>query len=152
MNSHELKITQELFIPTAIEDVWTFLMNEEKMKDWLNADAFVIDMSDGGKIEIPLSFGDEEVLILGEFSILLFEEKYAFVWRERDIFGDEWFNCTIVNFDLEKKENGTLLKLSHDGFKYLPSHLQKQIHQRYTDFWIKSGVLENLRSAILAEQ
>ena len=151
MSNNNLKITQELFVPTSIGEVWGFLMNEEKMTNWLNADKFVIDMTDGGEIEFPLAFGDEEVLILGEFSILLFEERYTFIWRERDVFGEEWFNCTIVNFDLEKKESGTLLKLLHDGFKNLPSHQQEQIHQRYTDFWVKSGVLENLSSLILTD-
>ena len=152
MSNNNLKITQELFVPTSIGEVWGFLMNEEKMTNWLNADKFVIDMTDGGEIEFPLAFGDEEVLILGEFSILLFEEKYTFIWRERDMFGEEWFNCTTVNFDLEKKEAGTLLKLLHNGFKYLPSDQQEQIHQRYTVFWKESGVLEKLRSAILDEQ
>ena len=151
MVDNDLKVIRDIFIPSSIDRVWNFLISEEKMKNWLKADKFIIDMADGGEIEFPLSFGDEDVLILGEFSILLFEERYTFIWRERDVFGEEWFNCTIVNFDLEKKESGTLLKLLHDGFKNLPSHQQEQIHQRYTDFWVKSGVLENLSSLILTD-
>lgn len=152
MNKYEHKVIQELFIPASIDAVWNFLMNEEKMKDWLNADKFLIDMTDGGKIEFPLSFGEEKYIILGEFSILLLKKKYTFVWRERDIFGEEWFNCTTVNFDLEKKENGTLLKFLHDGFKYLPSDVQEQIYERYVNFWKNGGLLEKLSSLIVIDQ
>ena len=127
-------------------------MNEEKMKAWLNADEFEIDMSDGGKIEIPISFGDEAYLIIGEFSILLFEKKYTFVWRERDSSGDEWFNCTTVSFDLEEKEKGTCLRLVHNGFKYLPPEMQESIHQRYENFWGASGILDRLVSLFMLNQ
>jgi hypothetical protein len=124
-------------------------MNAEKMKTWLNADEFVIDMSDGGKIEIPLAFGDQEYLIIGEFSILLLEKKYAFVWRERDAFGAEWFNCTTVSFDLEEKEGETLLKLVHSGFKYLPPEVRHQIHQRYVDFWVRGDIFDRFISQVI---
>jgi len=152
MSNSDLKITRELFIPASVDVVWAFLMNEEKMKDWLKADKFVIDMSDGGEIEFPLSFGEEKYFILGEFSILLIKEKYAFVWRERNMFGEEWFNCTIVNFDLEKKDNGTLLKFLHDGFKYLPSDKQKPVYERYVNFWKSGSLLEKLSSLIVTDQ
>ena len=87
-NKETLEVTKIIFIPTPVRQVWRFLMDEEKMKTWLNADEFVIDMEDGGKIEFPLTFGEDEYLIIGEFSILLFEEKYTFIWRERDPFGE----------------------------------------------------------------
>ena len=152
MTEQNLKVSRDILIPSSIDSVWNFLMNEEKMKNWLNADKFLIDMTDGGKIEFPLSFGEEKYIILGEFSILLLKEKYAFVWRERNMFGEDWFNCTTVNFDLEKKDNGTLLKFLHDGFKYLPSDVQEGIHERYLDFWKKSGLLEKLSSLIVTDQ
>lgn len=147
----DLEVTQEILIQAPKSQVWRFLMDAEKMKTWLGADEFVIDMSDGGKIEIPLSFGDHEYLILGEFSILLFEERYAFIWRERDEFGDEWFNCTTVIFDLEENDGGTLVRLVHNGFKYLPPEEQAGIHQRYLDYWGNSGILDRLNSLILAD-
>jgi uncharacterized protein YndB with AHSA1/START domain len=150
-NTHSLEVTKEFFIPAPPNQVWRFLMSEEKMKTWLHADEFVIDMSDGGKIEFPLTFGEDEYLILGEFSILLFEKKYAFVWRERDALGDEWFNCTTVSFDLEKKENGTLLNLVHTGFKYLPPEVQHQIHARYLDFWVRGDILDRLVSLVITD-
>ena len=152
MNKDSLEVTKEIFIPASVSQVWRFLMNEEKMKAWLNADEFEIDMSDGGKIEIPISFGDEAYLIIGEFSILLFEKKYTFVWRERDSSGDEWFNCTTVNFDLEEKAKGTCLRLVHNGFKYLPPEMQESIHQRYENFWGESGILDRLVSLVMLNQ
>ncbi len=152
MVDNNLIVSRDIFIPNPIDSVWHFLMSEEKMKGWLNADKFVIDMSDGGEIEFPLSFGKEEYIILGEFSILLLEKKYAFIWREQDKFGESWFNCTTLSFNLERKDNGTLLKLIHDGFKYLPSDIQEGIYERYVDFWNKSGILEKLSSLIVISQ
>lgn len=149
MNTNSLEVTQEIMIPAPVNRVWRFLMDAEKMKAWLNADKFVIDMSDGGKIEIPLSFGDEAYLIIGEFSILLREERYTFVWRERDSFGDEWFNCTTVSFNLEGEEKGTCLRLVHTGFQYLPPEMQESIHQRYENFWGTSGILDRLVSSVM---
>jgi uncharacterized protein YndB with AHSA1/START domain len=150
-NKDTLEVTKTILIPTPVSQVWRFLMNEEKMKVWLNADEFVIDMEDGGKIEFPLAFGQQKYLIIGEISILLLEKKYTFIWRERDSFGDEWFNCTTVSFDLEENENGTLFKLVHNGFKYLPPEVQHQIHKRYEDFWVRGDILDRFVSLVVAE-
>ena len=147
----DLEVTLEILIPAPKTQVWHFFMNAEKMKTWLGADEFVIDMTDGGKIEIPLSFRDQEYLIIGEFSILLFEERYAFVWREQDQFGDEWFNCTTVIFDIEEKDGSTLVRFEHNGFKYLPAETRDGIYQRYLEFWGKSGIFKRLNALILAE-
>ena len=147
-NSENFEIIRSLFLPASVDQVWEFLMNEEKMKHWLAADEFVIDMTDGGKIEIPLTFGEDKYQIIGEFSILLLRKRYTFIWRERDAFGEEWFNCTTVSFDLEEKEKGTLLKLTHNGFKYLPAETQDKIHARYQDFWLNGDLLDRLADLI----
>ena len=151
-NSETLEVTRSLFLPVPVQQVWDFLMDEEKMKNWLGANEFLIDMTDGGKIEFPLSFGEDKYLIIGEFSILLLRERYDFIWRERDTFGDEWFNCTTVSLKLEEDENGTLLKLNHNGFKYLPPEIQDEIHSRYQDFWTNGNLLDRLAYLIVEDE
>ena len=53
MRTENLKIIREITIPTTVEQVWAFLMNEENMKRWFKATTFVIDVYEGGTIEIP---------------------------------------------------------------------------------------------------
>ena len=122
------------------------------MKNWLAAKKFIIRISDGGEIEIPILFGDKKYLILGEITILLNKDTYALTWYERDPDGYEWFNCTVVAFFLKKLEQGTSFELVHSGFKYLPPEVQEQIHQRYVDYWNNSGILERFQTLVMAEE
>ncbi len=121
------------------------------MKNWFTANKFIIRISDGGEIEIPLIFGDKKYSILGEITILLKENTYALTWYERDPDGYEWFNCTVVTLHLKQLEHGTSVRLEHSGFKYLPPEIQEKIHQRYVDYWNNSGILERFKTLVMAE-
>ena len=43
------------------------------MKTWFEAEEFLIDVFEGGNIEIPLTIGDEECVIEGEIGLILNE-------------------------------------------------------------------------------
>ena len=151
MEGDNLRVDRELFIPASIESVWNFLLDEGKMMNWLNAKEFVISIWDSGGFDFPYSFGGQECRIIGEVTILLEQEKYAFTWWEREPSGTEWFNCTTVTLDLKTKDEGTHITLSHTGFKYLPPEIWTEVHQRYSAYWVESGILERLSSLIVAE-
>jgi uncharacterized protein YndB with AHSA1/START domain len=142
-------ITQEITIPIPIERVWEFLMSESNMKNWFEADEFVIDIIEGGKIEIPLSIGGDECLIEGEIGLILPMEKFAFTWIERDSSGDAWFNNTTVTIVLEEIKSSTKLTLVHDGFKYLPDEILSPVYNKYMDFWANDGKLQRLQALLL---
>ena len=142
-------ITQEITIPVPVKNVWKFLMSESNMKSWFEADEFVIDIIEGGKIEIPLSIGGDEYLIEGEIGLILPMEKFAFTWIERDSSGDAWFNNTTVTIVLEEIKSGTKLTLVHDGFKYLPDEILSTVYDKYMDFWANDGKLQRLQALLL---
>ncbi len=150
MQNNQLIIKGTILIPASIDQVWQFLMTEEDMKSWFNADEFVIDIMEGGKIEIPLIIEGEKVWIEGEIGLILPEEKFAFTWLERNIFGDIWFNNTTVMIELEKTGSQTTLTLKHDGFKYLPEEVRMPVYNKYSGFW-SDGMLQRLHSLIMKQ-
>jgi len=149
MDIENAAVVQEITIPAPIEKVWAFLLDEQKMKRWLNANAFVIDVYGGGKIEIPLSFAGEACLVEGEFGLVIPYQKLAFTWLERDAYGERWFNNTMVTISLAENGAETKVTLVHDGFKYLPVGVRTAVYQKYQAFWEESSLLLHLQSLIL---
>ncbi|MEN8242389.1 MAG: SRPBCC family protein [Chloroflexota bacterium] len=135
MTEKNHKIISQISINASIAQVWEFLMSEEKMKNWFEADEFLIDVSEGGKIKIPLTISGEECVIEGEIGLILPQEKFVFTWIERDKHGDAWFNNTTVTIALEEIKNGTKFTLIHDGFKYLPEEIFHEVYDRYQAYW-----------------
>lgn len=151
MADENLEIVREFFIPASMDSVWNFLLNEKKMTTWLNADEFVIDLWESGGFVFPYSFGGRECHIIGEVTILLDRKKYAFTWWEREDSGKEWQTCTTVALNLQEKDEGVLISLVHNGFKYLPPPIVEDVYQRYSDYWGNSGSLEYLAALIIAD-
>jgi len=150
LQNNQLIIKGTILIPVSIDQVWQFLMTEEDMKSWFNADEFVIDIIEGGKIEIPLIIEGEKVWIEGEIGLILPEEKFAFTWLERNSSGDTWFNNTTVMIGLEKTGSQTTLTLEHDGFMYLPEEVRMPVYNKYSGFW-SNGMLQRLHSLIMKQ-
>jgi uncharacterized protein YndB with AHSA1/START domain len=151
LQNTDLIIRQEISIPAPIQQVWQFLMNESNMKRWFGADEFLIDIIEGGKVEIPLKIKGEKVLIEGEIGLILPMEKFAFTWIERDILGEAWFNNTTVTIGLEDGENLTVVSLEHDGFKYLPEDTRLSVYNKYAEFWTSDGMLQRMHNLIINE-
>jgi hypothetical protein len=144
MRDRKLDISLEHFIPISVDQVWNFFIDQHQMKKCFRADKFVIDIWEGGEIEISLSIGDYERHAIGENDLVLPKNQFAFVRRERDDLGDEWFSTTTVPLYLEEKEYGTHVKLVHHGFKYLPPEIQQDTHHRYSVYGNENGILERL--------
>ena len=151
MNKNNFKISLDTYIPFELDTIWDFLLSEEKMKRWFNAEKFVIDAMAGGEIKIPVSFQGKEWLVKGEIGLVLPKTKFVFTWLERDKLGDRWFNNTIVTIHLEEFASGTQLRLVHDGFKYLPEEIQKEVHHKYLVYWQESKIMERLLDLLSAD-
>lgn len=144
-----LKVTQEITIFSPLEHVWAFLMNGEKMKLWLNAEEFIIDAFEGGKIEIPLSVDGEDFFVEGEIGLIIPYQKFVFTWLERNAYKERWFNNTMVTLLLEENGLATKVTLIHDGFKYLPDGIQMAVYKKYRAFWEESSLLLRLQTLVL---
>lgn len=150
MSENSLTITQSVFIPVSQQQAWDFLLNADSMKQWFNADEFVIDVIEGGKIAIKLNFSGHKYHIEGEIGLIKPQSKFSFTWLERDRFGEAWFNNTTVNIELEEQASGTLLTVIHDGFQYLPDMDQQLVYQRYLTYWQASGIMDRMVQLISA--
>lgn len=151
MQNNDLVFRQAITIPAPTEQVWQFLMNESDMKSWFGADEFMIDIIEGGKVEIPLTLDGEKVLIEGEIGLVKPMEKFAFTWIERDLLGDAWFNNTTVTIGLETIGHHTRVILEHDGFKYLPEEIRTSVYKKYSSFWAHDGMLQRLHTMVMSK-
>lgn len=151
MDINILEVSLSSDLPFTPDIVWDFLISEEKMKRWFNADKFLIDALEGGEIKIPVSFQGKEWLVVGEIGLVLPKKKFVFTWLERDKLGDRWFNNTILTIHLEEVASGAQLRLVHDGFKYLPEEIQKEVHQKYLVYWQESKIMERLLDLLSAD-
>lgn len=151
MTTEVLKITHKATIAAPLDQVWNFFVDQDQMKNWFRADKFIIDIWEGGEIEIPFSYNDYKCQVIGEIGLVLPKSKFAFMWRERDKFGKEWFNTTTVTLHLEEIDNGTQVKVVHSGFNYLPLEIQQDTLDRYTVYWNASGILERLNQLVIVD-
>jgi uncharacterized protein YndB with AHSA1/START domain len=150
MNSEDLKITQSKLIPATQDQIWEFLIDETRMKNWFQAEKFAIDPYEGGEIKIRLTFGAENYVIAGEIGLILPKKKFVFTWLERDQYGETWFNNTSIIIELEEVAAGTQCTFTHDGFKYLSNEIRSDVYARYLEFWGAADILERLQTLVMA--
>ena len=148
-NNDNFEIQQEIMIPTSPDVVWDYLINQDGLKIWLQADTFLIDIIEGGKISIPFQEGDRRWQVVGETALILPHEKFAFSWIERDEYGDEWFNATFVTLALNPSGESTQLTLTHSGLKNLSEDIRDDAHQRCLAYWGDHQRMTALKSAII---
>jgi uncharacterized protein YndB with AHSA1/START domain len=146
MTDNNLEITLLIELPILPEKLWTFLINGDGIKQWLKAKTFIIDLEEGGQIDIPFSRGGRQYHIVGESGLLRHNQRFDFTWIERDDKGREWFTPTVVTLQLSAAEDGTTLSIAHKGFKYLPAPGNRRIHAQYVEFW--QGAASSLRQLI----
>lgn len=152
MNVHAPRIVREIIIPASLDRVWACLLSESQMKRWFNANAFEINVYEGGNIKIPLSFEGRSCVIEGEIALIVPKKKFEFTWIERNELGEAWFNNTMVRIELEARQADTKLILRHDGFKYLAPHIQEDAYQRYQVYWGQDTIFDRLKAEILENQ
>ena len=149
MNVAAPQIVREVIIPASLDRVWACLLNEAQMKRWLDADAFEINVYEGGNIQIPVTFDGCTCVVEGEMALIVPKKRFEFTWIERNQFGETWFNNTMVRIELEARQAETKLILRHDGFKYLPPHIQEEAFQKYQMYWGRDTLFDRLQAIIM---
>jgi uncharacterized protein YndB with AHSA1/START domain len=149
MTSNQFEIRETASFDLPIENVWDALVVQNGLKRWLNAQLFVLEIDDCGLIEIPFERGGTAVDILGETSFINPNQRLMFTWIERNKLGREWTFPTVVSLEFEPQASGTLMTLSHKGFKWLPLETREEILTQYKHYWHeKMG--ESLREVVLS--
>lgn len=151
MAKDKLQISQTILIPAPIEQVWSFLLIEENMKKWFQAEEFRIDASEGGSIKISINFEGVEVLVRGEIGLVYPVTKFYFTWYEIEGLDGDWFHNTSIEISLIKQDKGTTLNFKHTGFNRLPIESQEQIFMRYEEYWKKQIMPKRFVSLFLLE-
>ena len=146
MTDNYLEITLLVELPVLPEELWAFLITGDGLKQWLKAKTFIIDLEEGGQIDIPFSRGGRQYHIVGESGLLRHNQRFDFTWIERDDKGREWFTPTVVTLQLSTAEDGTTFSIAHKGFKYLPAPGNRRIHTQYVEFW--QGAANSLQQLI----
>ena len=140
MATDQLEIRQEILITAAREVVWDYLVNQNGLQAWLNADICILDIVEGGQILVPCP--EEKIQIVGETALMMPPEKLSISWIERRNDGTEWMFPTFVHLELKASDSSTLLTLTHTGFNHLPSQVQESTCAKYAAYWNSPSKLE----------
>ncbi|MBG9987683.1 SRPBCC domain-containing protein [Aerococcaceae bacterium DSM 111176] len=129
-HNHGREVTLEAEIEAGIDQIWSVLTDNVKIKEWFN-ELHINDLKPGGSISFLLQ--DEEI---ARYLITDLEEPhtFGFTWGED---GD-----SIVNFELEEIESGkTLLKFS-EWVPEVTAHTVKDITGWYVCMEVIGQIVE----------
>jgi uncharacterized protein YndB with AHSA1/START domain len=108
-------IVLERIFNAPISEVWKALTNKDEMKNWY------FDLAEF-KAEIGFKFQflagrdpNKQYLHLCEITEVILNKKLSYSWRYEGYAGN-----SHVTFELQERENQTLLKLIHKGIETLP--------------------------------
>ena len=109
--SHPLVIEREAVYPHSPERVWRALVDPDELAAWLMSNDFAPEVGRDFKLET----GDAHVgTIRGE--VLEIDEPRLLRCRWSGVFGD-----TEVTFELSPEDDGTRLRVRHDGWSDPPA-------------------------------
>jgi len=99
-----------------IAKVWKAITNHEDMKHWyFNIPAFKPEV--GFEFTFTGDTPDEKRYVhLCRIMEVIPEKKLSYTWKYEDYEGD-----SLVTFELYEEENGTRLKLTHEGLETFPA-------------------------------
>jgi uncharacterized protein YndB with AHSA1/START domain len=109
-----LEIRHSVFIRAPREKVWAAFTTAQGLDGWWGTRGSEIDLRPGGKLTLRWHNWGAEGNINAEVECVVLEvkppERFVYEWGEsRDA-------MTSVEFDLEEREGGTLLRLREHGF------------------------------------
>ena len=109
--SHPLVIEHEAVYPHSPERVWRALVDPAELAAWLMPNDFAPEV---GR-EFKLETGADEIGTI-EAEVLEIDEPRLLRCRWSGVFGD-----TEVTFELSPEDNGTRLRVRHDGWTEPPA-------------------------------
>jgi uncharacterized protein YndB with AHSA1/START domain len=128
-------IETTIILAQPVDQVWETLVNQGGLKRWLDAQLFVLELDDGGLIELTICRDGTAVDVVGETSLISPSKRLMFTWIERSIQGREWDFPTVVSLEFESHVDGTRMTLLHRGLKRLPPALRESVLAQYRAYW-----------------
>lgn len=108
--AEDAPIGKEIFINAPPELVFPFLVNAERMVEWMGATA-QLDARPGGVFHVDIS---EKNIAHGEFVEVVPNERVVFTWGWQG--GHEYGpGSTTVEITLQERDGGTFVRLQHSG-------------------------------------
>jgi len=140
MNAERVIIQREMFLLAAPETVFGFLIDPAFMAKWIGL-SHVLDPRPGGVFQVEVS---RQTFAYGIYKEVIPYRRVVFTWgweSEDSLLSALAPGSSVVEFDLEPNDRGTLLHFRHSG---LPKDLEQRHDQRWAHY------LERLRVAIVA--
>ena len=138
MNSADGTIERELFIAAKPETIFAFLVDAEKIATWLGV-LQQLDARPDGAFAVELTQGH---IASGRYTEVVPFRRVAFTWgwQSHDTaLAALRPGTSLVEFELEPKDGGTLLRLRH-------SRLPRDLHATHIDRW--AFYLGRLKSSV----
>jgi uncharacterized protein YndB with AHSA1/START domain len=114
MTEPESEIRHSVFIRASREKVWTAFTTPEGLDGWWGTRGSEIELRPGGKLMLRWRGWGPEKDINSDRDCVVLEvtppERFVFQWH------DTPDALTTVEFDLEEREGGTLLRVREHGF------------------------------------
>lgn len=114
MSEREPEIRHSVFIRAPREKVWAAFTTPKGIDGWWGTRGSEIDLRPGGKLTLRWRDWGAERDFSGDRDCVVIEvvplERFVFRW------GETADAMTTVEFDLEDREGGTLLRLREHGF------------------------------------
>ncbi|MBB5396460.1 SRPBCC domain-containing protein [Mucilaginibacter sp. AK015] len=145
----ERAIVHEFFFAHAPADVWTYLTEPDLLAQWLMPSDFKLEKGHKfrfiTKPKIPIGF---DGTIYCEVLEIVSNEKLVYSWKG-GMSKDKPSLDSVVTWTLTPKDNGTILRLEHSGFRGLKNYLPYLIMNKG---WLKIGrrLISRLDTALAA--
>ena len=107
----EIAVVREVVIAASPETIWQFLVDPTKAVRWMGV-AATLDARAGGRYRVEVLPGDA---VLGEFVELDPPRRLVQTWGWESGSGSVPAGSTTVAFDLVKRYDGTLVRVTHTG-------------------------------------
>ena len=112
---HPNPLVVEVFYPVAIEQVWTAITRYEAMKQWyFDVPGFTAEPGCAFSFAGGPPNGPRYIHLCTVMEVLE-PYKLSYTWRY-----DGYEGNTLVTFELFTEENGTRLRLTHEGLHSFP--------------------------------
>ncbi len=104
-------IHREIFIEAEADTVFAFLTDPDKMVRWMGVSA-TLEPHDGGLFLVDVTNGS---VARGEYREVLPNYRLSYTWGWDSQDSGVPPGSSLVEIDLEEKNTGTMLKLTHSG-------------------------------------
>ena len=118
-------------IEASVERVWDAVTNQERLRDWFNAD-MRLDARPGGRVEFAGVNGNEPYRLAG--AITEFDPPRRLTW-EWDSVPARWPAPTLLTIELTEQDATVRVDMRHHGWERLPEPDRAAAFEAFRQRW-----------------